>query len=602
MSRPLCRLAALLAVTLGVLSAPATAQPVASRVAVTGFPGSTLPGLAAGDTYGSDVAPAGDVNGDGHADLLVGAPANDAAGVDAGRAYVYFGGPAADAVPDVTFTGEAAGDTFGENVAGAGDVNGDGYDDVIVGAQRNDAVASTAGRAYVYFGGTTPNATADLVLSGETLGSYFGVDVAGAGDVNGDGYDDVVVGAYGHSSSKGRAYVFYGGAAPNAVADLTVSGAALGDLLGSAVAGVGDVNGDGYADWAVSEPNSDAVGVDAGRVLVLFGGAVPNAVADLVIAGAAAGERFGVDVAGAGDVNADGYADWLVGASSASMDAGRAALYLGGAVPDAQPDLTMAGTLGERLGDVVAGAGDVNGDGYADWLVGAPDNDAGGADAGRATVYFGGAVPNASPDLTVSGDGANDNLGTAIAGAGDLDGDGLDDLALGVPYDDIAVGTDAGSVLLVSNANAGAGVAEWRALGAGATHLFGAAVADAGDVNGDGYGDTVVGAPTSAAGRATLYFGGPAADAVADLTLLGTTLNDQFGTAVAGVGDLNGDGYDDWAVGASGSDAGALDGGQATVYFGGAVPNATADLTITGTVIGNRLGDALAGAGDDNGH
>src|SRR5688572_18540160 len=109
-------------------------------------------GAAAGDQLGS-VSGAGDVNGDGYADVIVGAWLNDAGGAAAGRAYVYYGGPAADAVADWTLTGEAAGDGFGISVSGAGDVNGDGYDDVIVGASLNDAGGASAGRAYVYYGG-----------------------------------------------------------------------------------------------------------------------------------------------------------------------------------------------------------------------------------------------------------------------------------------------------------------------------------------------------------------------------------------------------------------------------------------------------------------
>ena len=112
----------------------------------------TLLGAAAGDNLGRSVAGAGDVNGDGYADVIVGAPTTRG-GADAGAAYVYFGGPGADDVADLTLLGAAAGDYFGCAVAGAGDVNGDGYGDVIVGAYGNDAGGAAAGRAYVYFGG-----------------------------------------------------------------------------------------------------------------------------------------------------------------------------------------------------------------------------------------------------------------------------------------------------------------------------------------------------------------------------------------------------------------------------------------------------------------
>ena len=161
-------------------------------------------GAAVGDFLGWSVAAAGDVNGDGYADVIVGAWANDTGGTNAGAVYVYFGGPTADAVADVTLFAEAPGDVFGITVAGAGDVNGDGYDDVIVGATQNDAAGVNAGRAYVYFGGLGMDAVADLTLTGEAAGDNFGISVAAAGDVNGDGYDDVIVGAYDERRGRDR--------------------------------------------------------------------------------------------------------------------------------------------------------------------------------------------------------------------------------------------------------------------------------------------------------------------------------------------------------------------------------------------------------------
>ena len=222
-------------------------------------------------------------------------------------------------------TGEGAGDNFGYSVSGAGDVNGDGYADVIVGAYLNDAAGSNVGRAYVYYGGPGADAVADLTLTGEAAGDLFGYSVSGAGDVNGDGYADVIVGAYsddGGGLDAGRAYVYFGGPGADAVADLTLTGAAAGDWFGWSVSGAGDVNGDGYADVIVGGHLDDAGGMDAGRAYVYFGGPGADAVADLTLTGAAAGDQFGISVAGAGDVNGDGYADVIVGRGS-TMPAAR---------------------------------------------------------------------------------------------------------------------------------------------------------------------------------------------------------------------------------------------------------------------------------------
>ena len=153
---------------LGVDVQPATAAPPAAAIRLQLTP----TGAAAGDSFGGSVSSAGDVNGDGYADVIVGALQNDAGGVDAGRAYVFYMGPGADAVADLTLTGVAAFDQFGGSVSSAGDVNGDGYADVIVGATGNDAGGASAGRAYVYYGGPGADAVADLTLTG--IGAQIG--------------------------------------------------------------------------------------------------------------------------------------------------------------------------------------------------------------------------------------------------------------------------------------------------------------------------------------------------------------------------------------------------------------------------------------------
>jgi len=166
------------------------------------------------DFFGGSVASAGDVNGDGYADIIVGASNAPGAGTnDTGEAYVYYGsssGLGTSAVWNVN--GEASGDRFGVSVASAGDVNGDGYADVIVGANYNDDGASNAGEAYVYYGSASGlSATPDWSDQGEASGDYFGVSVASAGDVNGDGYADVIVGAYANddaASNAGEVYVY----------------------------------------------------------------------------------------------------------------------------------------------------------------------------------------------------------------------------------------------------------------------------------------------------------------------------------------------------------------------------------------------------------
>ena len=173
-----------------------------------------LNGNVPGDTFGGAVAGVGDQNGDGMADVIVGAYQSDVGGLDAGRAYVFHGGRKIDVKAHAAFGAQAAGDLFGVSVATAGDVNKDGFPDIIVGAHENDAAGANAGRAYIYFGGPAGDNRPDVTLTGEAAGDAFGYSVAGAGDVNGDGYADVIVGAYENSTradGAGRAYVYYGG-------------------------------------------------------------------------------------------------------------------------------------------------------------------------------------------------------------------------------------------------------------------------------------------------------------------------------------------------------------------------------------------------------
>jgi hypothetical protein len=392
-----------------------------------------------GDAFGVSVAPAGDLNGDGYDDLVVGANYYPTLSGH-GRAYVCFGGPSIDSVVDLVIDSPLANSAhFGISVASAGDFNADGWPDFIVGARYG----GLPGQAFIYYGGPSLDSTPDLQLTGESTGSgtWFGASVASVGDVNSDGFDDVMVGAPMYRNGVGvvgRAYVYYGGHAPDATPDRVFTGAASGDQLGSVVGSAGDVNGDGFPDVFAVASYNDAGGTDAGAVYVWFGGPAFDTTADLTVLGSGANQRI-LSADDAGDVNGDGYSDLIVSQKD------HADLFLGGSAPNAIPDVTIA-----RSFPAAAGAGDVNGDGIDDFVLGDSGDDTGGTDAGKVSVYYGGATIDTVEDESYFGDRPGRYLGRRVGRAGRIDGSNFADVYASAAEDPENVGYDRGRVYLLA--------------------------------------------------------------------------------------------------------------------------------------------------------
>ncbi|MBK7974311.1 MAG: FG-GAP repeat protein [Deltaproteobacteria bacterium] len=394
--------------------------------------------------YGAAVAGVGDINGDGYDDVVVGEPEYVTSGEQRGRISLYRGGAnglAATASQVIQEAAGAAGGYFGSAVAGAGDVNGDGYDDVIVGGFGGEAGGGAAGAAYLFFGtpaGLTSTSSWAPIVTGRTS---FGFAVAGAGDVNGDSFGDVIVGAPldGNGTVTGRAYVFLGSPAGLASAPAWTIDGVAGERLGHAVAGGFDVNHDGYADVAVGAPSYTNGQASEGRAGVFLGSpsglsGAPVWVAESNLAGSA----FGTAVAGA-DVDGDGYADVLVGSptySNGQSSEGRVAEFKSGASGIATtPTWSFEPDVaGAQLGGALATAGDVNGRLYDDVIAGARGLSNGQSGEGRAYLFVGSAAGlGASPAWTVEPNLAGAALGSSVASAGDVDGSGYDQVVVGAP-------------------------------------------------------------------------------------------------------------------------------------------------------------------------
>ena len=379
-----------------------------------------------------ECASAGDVNGDGLKDIIVGATQEL---TDRGYAYIYFGATEFDTIPDVRLVGEPFGpggySRFGVAVASAGDVNNDGYDDVLVGADFgwNGEIGWRTGKAFLFLGGEDMDSIPDVTFLGcfDDF-EYFGGVISSAGDVNDDGYDDVIIGSpsYPGGWASGRAYVYFGGQNMDNDYDVCIQGGE-GDCLGNSVNSIGDINQDGYEDVFIGAACDGHTGFE-GRASIYFGGDPMDTTADVTFWGDSASFYFvGSYIAGAGDVNGDSVPDVMISAKS------KVKLFLGGAEMDTIADVILTGE--EPLPEAshgsyrISGGGDLNKDGFGDIMVSHP----GFGDSGQGKVYifFGGPDMDTLFDIALIGDYRPwTEFGRNIAKAGDMNGDGYDEILI----------------------------------------------------------------------------------------------------------------------------------------------------------------------------
>ncbi len=417
-------------------------------------------GTDANYAVGHSIANNGDFDGDGLDDVVVGQAYHDeGTKADVGRFFLWYGAVGtADTIDtaDLVVTGgtTVANDQFGWMSRFAGDVDGDGLDDLLSSAWR--AETDDRGRAYLFLGGTAPASVTDAFASftAPDINNYAGNAIDG-GDIDGDGLADVLVSAYGRSASAGAVAVWNattiagGDESLTTDASLLITGTA-GSYLGYAAAIASDIDGDGLSDLLLGAPAAGTT-TTPGTAYVFYGvdalsGTVAASSADAVLTGAASGDRFGLSVASLGDSDGDGVGDFALTADkedSAGIDAGIVYVYTS-APSGAAAAATVASSSirGERTGDFfgrsVAGIGDINGDSYDDMAVGATGYDVGSlSGAGAMYVVYGPIVGGTSSatgyDARFVGANSTDAVGYAVTGGGDVDGDGYADFMSSAP-------------------------------------------------------------------------------------------------------------------------------------------------------------------------
>ncbi|WP_442948677.1 beta strand repeat-containing protein [Nostoc sp.] len=464
---------------------------------LNGTNGFAINGINPDDASGISVSSAGDINGDGIDDLIIGAPGADLNGTSSGQSYVVFGSKSGfdaqfklstlNGTNGFAINGINPGDDSGGSVSSAGDINGDGIDDLIIVASFADPNGTNSGQSYVVFGSksgfnaqfnlSTLNGTNGFAINGINAFDQANV-VSSVGDINGDGIDDLIIGASSadpNSEGSGQSYVVFGSKSGfnaqfnlstlNGTNGFAINGINQYDFSGTSVSSAGDINGDGIADLIIGAPIAPNT-IQSGQSYVVFGSksgfdaqlnlSTLNGTNGFAINGINPGDTSGRYVSSAGDINGDGIDDLIIGATNASPNAiqsGQSYVVFGSKGGfGAQFNLsTLNGTNGFAINgiaaddesSVVSSAGDINGDGIDDLIIGknvASLNDTGSAQSyvvfgskGGFEAQFNLSTLNGTNGFVINGITEMYPSGIQVSSAGDINSDGFDDLIIGAP-------------------------------------------------------------------------------------------------------------------------------------------------------------------------
>jgi len=525
--------------------------------------------ITGNSSFGSAVASAGDLNGDGFADMIVAAPDFGESG-RFGRVYIYFGSTNFDTTADVSLISNVTGRNLGVSVSSAGDFNNDGYDDVIVG--------SKSGKAFLYYGGEVMDNVADLTFQGETGDTRFSYKVSCAGDMNNDGYTDVMIACYYNLDSQGKVYIYLGNNSGNNSPDIILDEFKQSYGNGISISSAGDLNNDGFDDIIIG---SDAQ-QDTGMAYIFKGDTIPDDEPDLILKENGTSLLYGYDVSSAGDVNNDGFDDFLVNVAGAYYTQ----LFLGAAVLDSIPDkLIYCDSTSYNNGLEISSAGDLNNDGYDDFIIG---NEKSLIQKWYASIYYGSENIDSLESYQIVGNSYSLYIDQCISKAGDINNDGFDDIMIGIGGFKNLSGV---AYIYLGSINYTT-IPDYALIGESKYNYFSSTASNSGDINNDGFDDIILNAGGYNQGTGAVYFylGSEQVDSVADIILFGA--DSSFLGGPICFADVNNDGYDDFIL--SGKNFDKL------LYFGGEQIDTIPDLIFNnGSGLINCAGDLNNDGFDD---
>lgn len=568
---------------------------------------------------GKYVVGLGDANGDGYDDFAASAESmiNPLNGLNTGAVFVYYGASTYPAsVPLDTLYGQNNNDKFGYTLGGGGDFNADGYNDLLV-ASANVA-GGPEGKAYL-FKGSIAGIEHDWVWThsgydNDESATYFEKNISLDGDVNNDGLDDLLIGITSFTG-KGSLRLFFGGdIIPVDYPGQFTTGNQTGAKFGFSIAGNGDVNNDGFTDVVIGAPFFDSGSTDEGKVFLYRGSADSLT---HTIAWSAEGNQvsaqFGAAIEFLGDFNNDGYDDLIVGAplyDNYFLDEGKLYIYKGTAtgIQFLATKTFVGGQAGAKLGYAVSSAPKLNGDTYADFVASAPYYNVGLAGQGRVLGYTStGTTFSNTPYFTLSGSQTNENFGFALDASGDVNADGYSDILVGSPLYD-GTFTDEGRARLYLGGPGYTGTPNWTYSGGQASGQLGFSLSHVGRTSDRIYGDVVVGQPyfdngQTDEGRMYFFSGNATGLSVSPgFSNEADSASALMGYGVFALGDISDDGYADFAVSLLNGEYDSLNQGILHVFLGTSIgTNTVLNAVSIGIKKVNQFGFSVSAGGDLNG-